>query len=58
MFLSLKTKNLNWEILTKNLFTFKRWDGVKDENIMKVYWKTKGWGGGGHKKPRCKGELP
>ena len=37
MFLSLKTKNLNWEILTKNLFTFKRWDGVKDENIMKVY---------------------
>ena len=22
-------KNLNWEILTKNLVTFKRWDGVK-----------------------------
>ena len=21
------TKNLNWEILTKNLVTFKRWDG-------------------------------
>ena len=33
MFLSLKTKNLNWEILTKNLFTFKRWDGVKNEKF-------------------------
>ena len=30
-FLSLITKNLNWEILTKNLVTFKRWDRVKDE---------------------------
>ena len=27
------TKNLNWEILTKNLDTCKRWDGVKDEKI-------------------------
>ena len=33
MFLSLITKNLNWEILTKNLVTFKRWDGVKDEKL-------------------------
>ena len=32
-FLSLITKNLNWEILTKNLVTFKRWDGVKDEKL-------------------------
>ena len=24
------TKSLNWAILTKNLLTFKRWDGVKD----------------------------
>ena len=31
MFLPLITKNLNWEILTKNLVTFKRWDGFKDE---------------------------
>ena len=30
MFLSLITKNVNWEILTKNLVTFKRWDGIKD----------------------------
>ena len=27
MFFSVMTKNLNWEILTKNLVTFKRWDG-------------------------------
>ena len=33
MFFSVLTKNLNWEILTKNLGTFKRWDGVKDEEI-------------------------
>ena len=31
MILSLIGKNLNWEILTKNLVAFKRWDGVKDE---------------------------
>ena len=33
MFLSLITKNLNWEILTKNLVTFKRWDGFNDEKF-------------------------
>ena len=33
MFFSVKTKNLNWEILAKNLVTFKRWDGVKDEKF-------------------------
>ena len=31
IFLSVITKNLNWEILTKNLVTFKRLDMVKDE---------------------------
>ena len=31
MFFSVITKNLNWEILTKNFFTFKRWGEVKDE---------------------------
>ena len=30
MFFSVITNNLNWEILTKNLVTFKRWYGVKD----------------------------
>ena len=32
MFFSDVTKN-NWEILTKSLVTFKRWDGVKDEKF-------------------------
>ena len=33
MFFSVITKNLNWESLTKNSITFKRWDGVKDEKF-------------------------
>ena len=31
MFFSVVTRNLNWQILTENLVTFKRWDGFKDE---------------------------
>ena len=31
--LSVITKNKNWQILTKNLVTFKRQDGVKDEKF-------------------------
>ena len=31
IFSSVISKNSNWEILTKNLVTFKRQDGVKDE---------------------------
>ena len=30
MFFSVTSKNLNWEILTKNLVNFKIWYGVKD----------------------------
>ena len=33
MFFSVITKNLNWEILIKNLVTFKRWDRVKMKNF-------------------------
>ena len=33
MFFSVATKNLNWEILTKNLVTFKKWDEIKDEKF-------------------------
>ena len=33
IFLPLITKNLNWEILTKNLVTFEGWDWVKDGKI-------------------------
>ena len=35
---SLITQNLNWEILTKNLITFKRWHGVKDKKIL-ILWE-------------------
>ena len=34
MFFYVITKNLNWEILTKNLITFKRGDAVKGENFL------------------------
>ena len=33
MFFSFLTKNLNREILTKNLATFKRWHDTKDEKF-------------------------
>ena len=33
MFFSFVTKNLNWEILTKNLVPLNGGDGVKDENF-------------------------
>ena len=33
MFFSVIAKNLNWEILTKNLVTFKGWDTVKDDKF-------------------------
>ena len=29
MLFSILTKNLNWEVLTRNLVTFKRWDGIR-----------------------------
>ena len=32
-YFSVITKNSNWEILTKNLVTFKRKDCVKDEKF-------------------------
>ena len=33
MFFSVIARNLNREILSKNLVTYKRWDGVKDEKF-------------------------
>ena len=33
MFFSVITKKSNWEILTKNLVTFKKSDGVKNEKL-------------------------
>ena len=43
------TKNLNWEILTENLVTFKMWGGVKDEKFYYYGGSLKnvtfrGWG--------------
>ena len=33
MFFSVKNNYLNWEISTKNIVTFKRWDGLIDKKI-------------------------
>ena len=32
-YFSVITKNSNWEILPKNLVTFKRQDGIKNEKL-------------------------
>ena len=32
-YFSVVTKNSNWEILPKNLVTFKRYDRIKDEKL-------------------------
>ena len=55
MVFSVKTKNWNWEVSTKNFVTFKRWDSVNGEKF-KYYGSSlkdpilrgvKGGGGGG-----------
>ena len=49
MFFFVITKNLKLEILTKDLVTFKRWDGVKDEKFEYCRGWLKNlifWGGG------------
>ena len=33
MFFSVRAKNLNWDILTKYLVTFKRWNRIKNEKF-------------------------
>ena len=50
------TKNLNKEILTKNLATFRRWDGVKDEKLWGFTEKSD-FRGGGHEKPIYRGNC-
>ena len=51
VFLFVITKNFNWKVLTKNLITFKRWNGVKDEkfNFLKNPIFRGGGGWAGHK---------
>ena len=60
MFFSVQTKNVNWEILNKNLVTFKRWDGVKDEKFQFYRGSLKNlvFKEAVCEKPICKGELP
>ena len=55
--LSAITKNLNWQISTKNIVNFKRQYGLKmnNVNIMGVYQFL---GEGGSKKNNIYGELP
>ena len=38
------TKNSNWEILPKNLVTFKRYDGIEDEKLRNPTFR-RGMGG-------------
>ena len=56
--LSAITKNLNWQISTKNIVTFKRQYGlkIKNVNIMGVHQFL--GEGGGSKKNNIYGELP
>ena len=60
MFLSVVTKNLNWKILTKNLVTFKRLDGVKDEKFYYYAGSLKNpiFRVGVHEKPIYRAEFP
>ena len=39
MFFVVITKNSNWEILLKNLVTFKRQDGIEDEKLL-YFWSS------------------
>ena len=62
MFFSFITKNSHWEILTKILVTFKRWDGLRTKNCNTYRSSLKNpiFSGerGVHEKPIYKGELP
>ena len=59
MFLPVITKNLNREILTKSLITFKIWDGVKDGKFYYYagWLKNSIFREGIHEKPIYRGEL-
>ena len=60
MFSSATTKNLNWEILTKNSVTFKDEMGLrmKNFNIMGAHWKIRFLGVRVPEKPIYSGDLP
>ena len=53
MFSAVITKDLNWEVLIKNLVTFKRWEvglRIKNLNITGVHQKIQFLGRGGSRK--------
>ena len=56
MFIAI-TKNLNFQVLTKNLVTFKRYDGVKDEKFW-YYGSLPIFRGGGGSNKQYIGEIP
>ena len=60
MFFSLKSNNLNWEIQTNNLASFKRSDGVHKKKfyIMVVHWKIQILRKFSRKSIICREELP
>ena len=57
MFFSATTKNLNLEFLTKNLVTFKRWDGVKDDKFWYLEGSLKIFGVEGFTKSSIHGGI-
>ena len=56
--LSAITKNLNWQILTKNIFTFKRQYRLKIKNVNNMRVHQFLGEEGGVKKSNIYGELP
>ena len=61
MFLSVITKNLNWQNLTKNLVTFERCDGLKEKKFQYYASSLKNpifMGGRVPEKPIYRGKLP
>ena len=57
MFFSVITKNLNQEILTQNLVTFKRWDGVKNKKLWGLTRKSNFQGEGFTKNQYIRGNC-
>ena len=53
MYFSVIIRNLNQDVLAKNLVTFTRWDGVKDEECECYGGSLKNtiFKGGGNEKP-------
>ena len=58
-FLLVITKNPNWEILTKNLGTFKRQDGGEGwKTLIFLWFMEKSDFQGGYEKPIYRGRVP